>query len=99
MQRSRPGSLQLEIQRGQALYRSFGINPLSLRQRWAERTYHADETPFGKHWIFQDVHSGGPVLEGTPIDPDRVIEFDWQDCRLGRVQELEYAIGSFLNGA
>ena len=34
----------------------------------------------------------GSVLEGTPIEPDHVIEFDWRQRRLGRDRQLEYAI-------
>lgn len=33
----------------------------------------------------------GSVLEGTPIEPDHVIEFDWRQRRLGRDQQLELA--------
>jgi len=32
----------------------------------------------------------GSVLEGTPIEPDHVIEFDWRKRRLGRDQQLEF---------
>jgi carboxyl-terminal processing protease len=32
----------------------------------------------------------GSVLEGTPIEPDHVIEFDWRQRRLGRDQQLEF---------
>jgi C-terminal processing protease CtpA/Prc len=34
----------------------------------------------------------GAVLEGTPIVPDRTVEFDWRDRRGGRHGQLEYAI-------
>lgn len=33
----------------------------------------------------------GSVLEGTPIEPDRLIEFDWRQMRLGRDPQLESA--------
>ena len=36
----------------------------------------------------------GSVLEGTPIEPDNAIEFDWQDRRVGRDRQLDEAIGS-----
>ena len=34
----------------------------------------------------------GSVLEGTPIDPDRIIEFDWRDRRSGTDRQLDYAV-------
>jgi carboxyl-terminal processing protease len=34
----------------------------------------------------------GSILEGTPIVPDRTVEFDWRDRRGGRDGQLEYAI-------
>ncbi len=34
----------------------------------------------------------GTILEGTPIVPDRIVEFDWRDRRAGRDRQLEYAI-------
>jgi carboxyl-terminal processing protease len=34
----------------------------------------------------------GSVLEGTPIEPDHVIEFDWRQRHLGRDQQLERAV-------
>jgi carboxyl-terminal processing protease len=38
----------------------------------------------------------GSILEGTPIAPERVIDFDWRDRRsLGRDRQLDHAIESF----
>ncbi|MHB1937180.1 MAG: S41 family peptidase [Acidobacteriaceae bacterium] len=34
----------------------------------------------------------GAVLEGTPIEPDHLVAFDWRDRRGGRDRQLEYAI-------
>jgi C-terminal processing protease CtpA/Prc len=34
----------------------------------------------------------GSVLEGTPIEPDHLIEFDWRQRRLGRDFQLEFAV-------
>ena len=34
----------------------------------------------------------GSILEGTPIVPDRTVEFDWRNRRGGRDLQLEYAI-------
>ena len=34
----------------------------------------------------------GTILEGTPIVPDQIVEFDWRDRRAGRDRQLEYAI-------
>jgi carboxyl-terminal processing protease len=39
----------------------------------------------------------GTVLEGTPIEPDYTIEFDWRDRRLGKDGQLDYAIESLRN--
>ena len=39
----------------------------------------------------------GSVLEGAPIEPDRVIEFDWRQRRLGCDQQLEHAIALLEN--
>jgi carboxyl-terminal processing protease len=36
----------------------------------------------------------GSVLEGTPIEPDELIEFDWQTARGNKDRQLEYAIES-----
>ena len=37
----------------------------------------------------------GSILEGTPIEPDELIEFDWRQMRLGRDIQLERAVGLF----
>ena len=34
----------------------------------------------------------GAVFEGTPIDPDQRIEFDWRSRRNGYDRQLDYAI-------
>ena len=34
----------------------------------------------------------GTLLEGTPIEPDRTIEFDWRNRRGGEDRQLDYAI-------
>jgi C-terminal processing protease CtpA/Prc len=36
----------------------------------------------------------GSVLEGTPIEPDDLVEFDWQTTRRNKDRQLEYAIES-----
>ena len=36
----------------------------------------------------------GSILEGTPIEPDKAIDFDWQDRRTGRDRQLDEAMGS-----
>lgn len=36
----------------------------------------------------------GSILEGTPIEPDKAIEFDWRDRRGGRDRQLDEAIRS-----
>jgi carboxyl-terminal processing protease len=36
----------------------------------------------------------GSILEGTPIEPDELVEFDWQAARATRDNLLEYAIES-----
>jgi len=36
----------------------------------------------------------GTVLEGTPIEPDEQIGFDWQQRRAGIDRQLEYATDS-----
>jgi C-terminal processing protease CtpA/Prc len=33
----------------------------------------------------------GSILEGTPIEPDKLIEFDWRQIRLGCDKQLELA--------
>jgi C-terminal processing protease CtpA/Prc len=39
----------------------------------------------------------GSILEGTPIQPDHAIEFDWKDRRLGQDRQLAFAIESSQN--
>lgn len=34
----------------------------------------------------------GSVLEGTPIEPDHQIDFDWRESRVGRDRQLERAV-------
>jgi C-terminal processing protease CtpA/Prc len=34
----------------------------------------------------------GSVLEGAPIEPDDLIDFDWRQRRAGRDQQLERAV-------
>lgn len=34
----------------------------------------------------------GTVLEGTPIEPDELVEFDWRDRRIGNDRQLDCAI-------
>ncbi|MGB6133625.1 MAG: S41 family peptidase [Acidobacteriaceae bacterium] len=42
----------------------------------------------------------GSILEGTPIAPDRVIDFDWRDRRsLGRDRQVDHAIDSYRSRA
>jgi C-terminal processing protease CtpA/Prc len=36
----------------------------------------------------------GSVLEGTPIEPDELVEFDWQIARGNKDRQLEFAIES-----
>jgi len=36
----------------------------------------------------------GAILEGTPIEPDQLIEFDWRSRRSGLDRQLDYAVGS-----
>jgi len=43
--------------------------------------------PTGAYWTWK-----GSVLEGTPIEPDRAIGFDWRDRRLGIDRQLDFAI-------
>jgi C-terminal processing protease CtpA/Prc len=40
----------------------------------------------------------GSVLEGTPIEPDELVEFDWQTARGNKDRQLEYAIESVSAG-
>jgi C-terminal processing protease CtpA/Prc len=41
----------------------------------------------------------GSVLEGTPIEPDHLIEFDWRERRVGGDRQLDYAVGSFRSNS
>ena len=43
--------------------------------------------PTGAYWTWK-----GSVLEGTPIEPDRIIGFDWRDRRFGNDRQLDFAI-------
>ena len=43
--------------------------------------------PTGSYYTWK-----GSILEGTPIVPDQIVEFDWHDRRGGRDRQLEYAI-------
>ena len=36
----------------------------------------------------------GSVLEGTPIEPDELVEFDWRERRLGQDRQLDFVIES-----
>jgi hypothetical protein len=36
----------------------------------------------------------GAVLEGTPIEPDHLVEFDWRERRVGRDRQLDEAVES-----
>jgi carboxyl-terminal processing protease len=40
----------------------------------------------------------GSVLEGTPIEPDELVEFDWPTARGNKDKQLEYAIESVSAG-
>ena len=40
----------------------------------------------------------GSVLEGTPIEPDELVEFDWHTARGNKDRQLEYAIESVSVG-
>lgn len=37
----------------------------------------------------------GSVLEGSPIEPDQMVEFNWRDRRLGKDGQLDCAIDEF----
>jgi hypothetical protein len=41
----------------------------------------------------------GSVLEGTPIEPDELVEFDWRERRGGVDTQLNRAIESLTNGS
>jgi C-terminal processing protease CtpA/Prc len=36
----------------------------------------------------------GLAYEGTPIDPNQIVEFDWRERRFGRDRQLDYAVSS-----
>ena len=40
----------------------------------------------------------GSVLEGTPIVPDELVEFNWRTARGNKDEQLEYAIESVSAG-
>jgi len=40
----------------------------------------------------------GEVLEGTPIEPDQSMEFDWRDRRHGADRQLDYAMALLREG-
>jgi C-terminal processing protease CtpA/Prc len=40
----------------------------------------------------------GSVLEGTPIEPDELVEFDWRAARGNKDRQLVYAIESVSAG-
>ena len=40
----------------------------------------------------------GSVLEGTPIEPDELVEFNWRERRGGADAQLKKAIESLRNG-
>jgi carboxyl-terminal processing protease len=40
----------------------------------------------------------GSVLEGTPIEPDELVEFDWRTARGNRDRQLEFAVESLSAG-
>lgn len=50
--------------------------------------------PTGSYYTWK-----GTVLEGTPIEPDQTMEFDWRDRRLGVDQQLDCAIESLRSDA
>jgi C-terminal processing protease CtpA/Prc len=39
----------------------------------------------------------GAVLEGTPIEPDELVGFDWQTTRADKDSQLEYVVESIGN--
>ena len=45
-------------------------------------TYLADETPFGKRWIFQDVHSGGAASNAGIKPGDILLSVDGREISL-----------------
>ena len=50
--------------------------------------------PTGSYYTWK-----GTVLEGTPIEPDQTMEFDWRDRRLGADRQLDFAIASLRSDA
>jgi hypothetical protein len=41
----------------------------------------------------------GSVLEGTPIEPDELVEFNWRERRGGVDSQLNRAVASLKNGS
>jgi C-terminal processing protease CtpA/Prc len=41
----------------------------------------------------------GSVLEGTPIEPDELVEFDWKERRAGTDAQLNRALGFLQSGS
>jgi len=41
----------------------------------------------------------GSELEGTPIEPDELVEFDWKERRAGTDAQLNRALGFLQNGS
>jgi len=41
----------------------------------------------------------GTTLEGNPIEPDVLAEFDWQDRRRGNDRQLDVALNMVMTGA
>jgi carboxyl-terminal processing protease len=41
----------------------------------------------------------GSVLEGTPIEPDQFVEFDWRERRSGVDAQLKRAVESLESGS
>lgn len=41
----------------------------------------------------------GSVLEGTPIEPDELVEFDWKERRAGADAQLNRALGFLQSGS
>ena len=37
----------------------------------------------------------GSILEGTPIEPDELIEFDWRKRHIGGDLQLEHAVAAY----
>jgi C-terminal processing protease CtpA/Prc len=49
--------------------------------------------PTGAYYTWKD-----SILEGTPIEPDELVEFDWRTARGNKDRQLEYAIESVSAG-